>query len=151
MKACAWLGKSFAISLVLGAAVKAQPQPRTLSIVPIGGNTISGGPVTVEVFLTNVGTQNQHYKEARVELLCFVPAQAGGTGMLNIVSVETDPDGVGGCGPSSNGTPALFPNGVCLSRTYPPDCHASSIGPFGGPPVALLPPGESRYIGNVCV
>ncbi len=61
---------------LLSSLALAQTHPRTLSVVPLPTGTLTNGSlVTVEVFVTNIGSAGDVYKC----FFCDVPAGGGGT------------------------------------------------------------------------
>ncbi len=114
----------------------------TLSIVPIGGTSVTGGElVTVEVFIS-ADTHDQVIRGAQVDLPCSL---LGGIGDITTGNADTDPASnvtinVAG---SAGGVPFLFPGGLSVVNSN--FCRAAGTFPIGGEPV-ILAAGQTRYL-----
>jgi hypothetical protein len=125
------------LALLLSAGIAtAQTHPRTLLIVPVGGTDI-GGPLTVEVFLSNVSSSDQYYSRAKVDVPCVITGGKGTAGTLSVSEITQDSDADGVLGPSAKGVPHLITNG--LGGTGVVHCSATIVPAIGDGPALLAP------------
>jgi low density lipoprotein receptor-related protein 5/6 len=104
----------------------------TLSIVPVGGGSLSGGEqTTLEVYVQS--DVDILLAAGQVDLPCLIDNGAGSL-TVNDLFVGT---------PSLGGVPWLCPGGLAATNTT--GCYAAQLHPLGNPTCELLPAGEIRY------
>ncbi len=121
-------------------------QSLTLSIVPVGTNTIVGSQhLTIEVFITNAGSQDQMIAGTQVDLPCSLPPQVGSSGYVTTGASDPDPISLVSVNlvGSEAGIPFLFAGGG-LGPTNQVFCRAAASPSTGIP--ATLPAGSTRYL-----